>query len=388
MLTEEIRSYIETHSQEAYELLLTLARIPAPSNHEEKRARFCHQWLEAQGAEGVYVDEALNVVYPVDAEEGRPVEVFMAHTDVVFPDEEELLLKIEKGRIYCPGVGDDTACLVCILMVGKYIAKHIGTPEWEKRKRQWGENAPGLVLVCNSGEEGLGNLKGVRKICEVYGDRMEAFCTFDSSLGNLVNRAVGSRRYRVTVRTQGGHSYNDFGRDNAITGLASLIGCLYRIQVPQGGKTTYNVGMISGGTSINTIAPEAQMLYEFRSDSREHLEYMEEQLQKVLTQAAGDGMDITCQLIGERPCQGSVDPVKAKALLDRTLRAVIAATGQTPQCGAGSTDCNIPLSLGIPSICAGSYRGDGAHTREEYVEINSLKEGYQVAFEMILGDRR
>ena len=107
MLNQEILSYIEAHSQEAYELLLTLARIPAPSNHEEKRAEFCRDWLAAQGARGVYVDEALNVVYPVEAE--GPVEVYMAHTDVVFPDTRELPLTVENGRICCPGVGDDTA---------------------------------------------------------------------------------------------------------------------------------------------------------------------------------------------------------------------------------------------------------------------------------------
>ena len=109
MLNEEILQYIQNHREEAYELLLTLARIPAPSNHEEKRARFCSEWLKAQGAEGVYVDEALNVVYPVEAGDHVPVEVYMAHTDVVFPDEEELPLRVEEGRIYCPGVGDD-AC--------------------------------------------------------------------------------------------------------------------------------------------------------------------------------------------------------------------------------------------------------------------------------------
>ena len=122
--------------------------------------------------------------------------------------------------------------------------------------------------MCNAGEEGLGNLKGVRKICEDYGGRIKSFCTFDSSLSSIVDRAVGSKRFRVKVRTRGGHSYNDFGNDNAIAGLASLVGKLYKIQVPEGGKTTYNVGMISGGTSVNTIAQEAEMLYEFRSDKR------------------------------------------------------------------------------------------------------------------------
>lgn len=384
MLTQDMVQYIEAHRQEAYELLLELARIPAPSNHEEKRAAFCSKWLKDQGARGVYVDEALNVVYPVDIKEEGPVEVFMAHTDVVFPDETELPLRVEEGRICCPGVGDDTACLVCLLLVGKYIAERIDTPQWRQLR---GADAPGLLLVCNAGEEGLGNLKGVRRICREYGGRMEYFCTFDSSLSSIVDRAVGSKRFRVTVRTQGGHSYSDFGRDNAIAQLSSLVDRLYRIQVPQDGRTTYNVGMISGGTSVNTIAQEAAMLYEFRSDRRENLDYMERRFVQTLDQARAEGADITCEVIGVRPCEGEVDPDRKKALTDRAVEAVSSVTGETPRCRAGSTDCNIPLSMGIPSVCVGSFRGAGAHTRQEYVETDSLEDGYKVAFEMILGSR-
>ena len=139
-------------------------------------------------------------MYPADVRQDRPVEVFMAHMDVVFPDETELPLRVEGGRIYCPGVGDNTACLVCLLLAGKYIAGYVDSPRWREIR---GENAPGLLLVCNAGEEGLGNLKGVRKICEDYGGRIKSFCTFDSSLSSIVDRAVGSKRFRVKVRTRG-----------------------------------------------------------------------------------------------------------------------------------------------------------------------------------------
>ena len=131
ILSEEMIRYIENHRQEAYSLLLELARIPAPSNHEERRAEFCLNWLKSQGARGVYIDQALNVVYPADVSQDRPLDVFMAHMDVVFPDESELPLRVEDGRIYCPGVGDDTACLVCLLLAGKYIAEHVDSPPVE-----------------------------------------------------------------------------------------------------------------------------------------------------------------------------------------------------------------------------------------------------------------
>ena len=383
MLRQELEAFIKEHEEEALHLLLTLARIPAPSNHEEKRAEFCKKWLVEQGAEGVYIDEALNVIYPVDVKPQGPVEVFMAHTDVVFADETELPLSVQNGRIYCPGVGDDTACLVCILLAAKYIASIIGTGLWKELR---GENAPGILLVCNSGEEGLGNLKGVRAVCEAFKGRITGFCTFDSCLEKMVDRAVGSLRYRITVRTEGGHSFGDFGRDNAIQKLSALVCELYGIQVPTEGRTTYNVGLISGGTSVNTIAQEAWMLYEFRSDRRENLAYMEEQLKGILNRAREQGLKVSCEEIGRRPCEGEVDEVKKEVWLRRGIRAVKDVLGTEPERGMGSTDCNIPLSLGIPSICLGSFRGAGAHTREEYVEIDSLGAGYRVAFGMIFGE--
>ena len=127
MLNREMEQFIAEHEQEALELLKTLARIPAPSGREEARGQFCRDWLVQQGAEGVFMDAAGNVVYPVEAEGERPLEVFMAHMDVVFPDLEPLPLKEENGRLCCPGVGDDTACLVCLLLAAKYLAGKKGS---------------------------------------------------------------------------------------------------------------------------------------------------------------------------------------------------------------------------------------------------------------------
>ena len=267
-LTQNILDYIKEHEQEAVELLIELAQIPAPSHHEEKRAAFCKKWLEQQGAEGVYIDDALNVVYPVGCEDGKKIAVFMAHSDVVFPDMDKLPLRVENGRIHCPGVCDDTANVVAMLMAAKYIA------EQKLRPCDFG-----VLLVVNSCEEGLGNLKGCRKIMEDYGDRIAEFVTFDDKNGKGVHKAVGSKRYRVEVDTEGGHSYSNFGNRNAIACLARLIEALYSIQVPAIGKTTYNVGTISGGTTVNTIAQHAEMLYEFRSDEREAMQYMEQQFE-------------------------------------------------------------------------------------------------------------
>ena len=372
-LTQTVWEYVEAHGQEAYDLLVELAQIPAPSNHEEKRAAYVRDWLVAQGAEGVTVDEALNVIYPVGCEGEGPITVYMAHSDVVFPDTEPLPLKVEDGRIYCPGVGDDTANAVALLTVAKYIAQNKLAPA-----------DGGVLLVINSGEEGLGNLKGCRAIMETYGARVREFVTFDGYAEGIAHRAVGSMRYRVEIDTEGGHSWGKFGNRNAIAYLASLIDTLYTVKVPPKGRTTYNVGTVSGGTSVNTIAQHAEMLYEFRSDEYENLEIMERHFRAAVEFYRTKGVGVTVTLLGKRPCGIEIDETAHGALMHRAAEAVAHHYGVEVKFRAGSTDCNIPLSMGIPAVCVGCVRGGGAHTREEYVEIDSLIPGIKVAFEMIL----
>lgn len=371
-LSQPIMDYIDQHREEAYQLLLELAQIPAPSNHEEKRAAFCQEWLTRQGVKGVYTDEACNVICPIGPVDG-PLTVFMAHSDVVFPDTKALPLKVEDGLIKCPGVGDDTADVVALMTAAKFIAQKGLVPA-----------QGGMLLVINSGEEGLGNLRGSRKIMETFGSRVTEFVTLDGVNYGITTGSVGSKRYRVEVLTEGGHSYIKFGNRNAIAYLASLIDTLYMVKVPEEGKTTYNVGVIQGGTSVNTIAQRAEMLYEVRSNRRENLAMMEKHLMAAVDFFRTKGAQINVELIGDRPCSGDVDPVRHQALIDRTAAAVRRHFGHEPHLRTASTDCNIPLSLGIPSVGVSCYLGDGAHTREEYIQIDSLLPGLRLCFELIL----
>ena len=373
ILNDTILQYIEAHEDEAFELLVELAQIPAPSNQEEKRAEFIKSWLEAQGAEGVYIDEALNVIYPVGVTETNPLVVVAAHSGVVFGDLEPLPLVVEDGLIKCPGVGDDTANLVMLLMAAKYIAEQKILPK-----------EGGLLLVANSGEEGLGNLKGSRQLVKDFGYRMKEFISFDCTAHALINGAVGSKRFKVEVKTEGGHSFSDFGNKNAIAYLSAMIQDLYQIQVPEKGITTYNVGTISGGTSVNTIAQQAEMLYEFRSDEKESLEIMEEKFNAVVESYREKGIDVHVTVVGERPCSAQVDEIVQGEMAERVIAAISRYFGWEPTASKASTDCNIPLSMGIPAVCTGCILGPGAHTREEYVEIDSLLPGLKVAFELIL----
>lgn len=370
-----IREWCEAHREEQLSLLMELAAIPSPSHHEERRAAFILNWLDQHGIEGAFIDEAKNVLLPVGCEGRNDIEVYTAHTDIVFPDTEPFPVRLENGRIYAPGVGDDTANAVALLLIAAYLKEHP-------------QSVP-MLLAWNSCEEGLGNLKGARAICDAFAGRIRSFVSFDGEYSELVSRAVGCERWRVTARTAGGHSYGAFGSPNAIAELSELITKLYRQEVPQSDvyKTTYNVGTVTGGTTVNSIAQLAEMTYEYRSDDIASLGVMREQFFRLLEESKSGQVQWSTELIGERPC-GSLEGSGAKdALLKRCAEAIRIVTGTEPERIPLSTDCNIPLSRGIPATAFGLYLGYGPHTREEYVEIDTLFTGLMIGLTLITAPR-
>lgn len=373
-LSERALRYLDECSDETFALLESLCKVPAPSHHEEKRAAFCLDWFKSHGAEGAYIDEAQNVVFPMNCEGRDDIIVFMAHTDTVFPDREPLPYEKDDAYIYCPGVCDDTVCLVQMMMAVQYILKHNLKPNC------------GMLFVANACEEGLGNLKGVRQIMKDYAGRISALFTIDGDYRYIVNRCVGSHRYRVTVETEGGHSYNAFGNQNAIYYMSDLICRLYAQEVPQkeGTKTTYNVGMIEGGTSVNTIAQKVSAMYEYRSDDEESLAFMKQSFEKEIERTKAKGVSISVELLGERPCSGEVDEAVLQALSENCMAIQSKHSGLPCVAESGSTDCNIPMSLGVPAVCVGSFLGAGVHTREEKLQISSVPIGTKIVMEMIL----
>lgn len=377
-LNPDALAYVQGHMDELIELIAALCRIPAPSHHEEKRAAFICDWLTQCGAQGVYIDEAQNVIYPADEAGKRAIALFMAHTDTVFPDLTPFEPEIRDGRMYCPGVGDDTANVAVLMMIARYVAQnHLTSPS-------------GLVFAFNSCEEGLGNLKGCRALMTRFQGRLGKVVSFDTGYDSVVCRAVGSARYRVEAHTRGGHSFANFGSPNAIVHLARLIDRLYAIQPPQkpNAHATYNVGLIQGGTSVNTIAQQAEMLYEYRSDDRDCMAEMERAFDLAIQSAQEPGVDIRVEKIGERPCMGQPDPKAQQALIQECQDIIQRCCGVRPRLAAASTDCNIPLSMDIPSVCFGVYRGQGAHTREEWIELSSLGAGFESALWLVLNQVR
>ncbi|MBE6581352.1 MAG: M20/M25/M40 family metallo-hydrolase [Ruminococcaceae bacterium] len=368
-----MKSFLEENKEQMYTTLRELCAIPAPSHLEHERAVYCKEWLERVGAEGVYIDDAWNVILPLNCTGSDKITVFVAHTDTVFPDREPMPYVDDGTLIRSPGIGDDTASLVVLLYVAKYFVEHkIEAPN-------------GVLFVCNSCEEGLGNLKGTKQLFADYEGRIARFISFDSIFSKIADRCVGSHRYEVEVFTQGGHSYGAFGNRNAIAELARIINEIYAIEVPQIGnsKTTYNVGEISGGTSVNTIAQSAKMLCEYRSDNEECFLQMKAHFERIFSEAAASGLKISVTPIGERPCMGKVDLSKIEELTEICRTVIEDTVGIKVSTCSSSTDCNIPLSLGIPALCIGVYNGGGSHTREEWIEKASLPLGLEVGIRAV-----
>ena len=372
----QIRDYIKDTEHELLDLIKTMCRIPAPSNHEERRAQFVKEWFISHCGKDadVYIDEASNCVLRLNVkDDGGPVTVFMAHTDTVFPDMEPFEVTERDGRLYCPGVGDDTTNLAMMMLTARFVAANMG------------ERARPALFVANSGEEGLGNLRGCKQIMKDYEGRVGKVISFDGKLGSLCDRAVGSKRYEIKIYAEGGHSYSAFGATNAIVLMARLIEELYRIEPParEYGKATYNVGYISGGTSVNSIAEEARMLFEVRACDMESLRRLERGFDEAVDSVRKQAKNVVVTIVGERPCGGRESSKEQKELNQFAAGLIEEITGQTPEVEPMSTDCNIPLSLGIPAIALGGYIGGGAHNRDEWVEIASLPKGFELILSLV-----
>lgn len=366
-----VEQFLEINKKKMFEMVKELCNIPAPSYFEHKRAEYCKNWLENVGAEGVYIDDALNVVFPFNCKNSNEITVFAAHTDTVFPDKEPMPYSEDAEKIYSPGVGDNTASVVVLLMMAKFfVENNIATSE-------------GVMFVFNSCEEGMGNLKGTIKLFDEYDNRIKQFISFDTNLNVVNDVCVGSHRFEIEVLTEGGHSYGDFGNKNAISIASKIISEIYKIRIPQkeGAKTTYNVGMFSGGTSVNTIAQDAKFLCEYRSDDIECLLYMKKQFETIFDNAKEEGVKIKITNVGERPC-ADIDRNKIEKLKNLVVPEIEKIIDEKVSFKSSSTDCNIPLSKGIPAICVGVSRYCGMHTREEWLDKESMVVGLNVAIQL------
>ena len=357
-----------TISEKTLQLAVDIQQIPAPTFQEQRRAAFIAERFNELNLVDVQVDSLGNIyARRLGAGEARPV-ILSAHSDTVFPLDTDLSVSLTPGRIQAPGIGDNSLGVAGLFgLLWLLDVRNITLP---------GD----LWLVSNVGEEGLGDLNGMRAVVERFGDAPLAYIVLEGmALGQIYHRGLGVQRYRVSAQTQGGHSWADYGKPSAIHELAALIGKLTQLQLPQRPRTTLNVGVVSGGTSINTIAAEASFELDLRSEEPEALQSLVRSAEKLFKQTNHPGVQIQTEVIGQRPA-GEIPKIHS---LPKLASQALRAQGIQPQFNIGSTDANIPLSRGLPCVCIGLTRGGGAHTVDEYIETAPLQLGLEQLFALV-----
>jgi acetylornithine deacetylase/succinyl-diaminopimelate desuccinylase-like protein len=336
-----------------------IQQIPAPTFGEQIRAEFVESLFRTEGLADVGRDEPGNVYGRVRGREGGGCMVVSAHLDTVFPAEADLTLRFEPGRILGPGLGDNSLGVAGLLGLA------------------WGISGGSLPagdvwLVANVAEEGLGNLRGMRAVVERFGSAPKAYVVLEGmAFGKVYHRSLGVERLRIECRTPGGHSWVDHGIPSAVHELAALVQAITAIPLSTEPRTTMNVGRISGGTSVNTIASEAGMDLDLRSEAAGALAGLVEGVRGCVAAATRPDVEFSVANIGSRPA-GGIDPDHPLvALAAEGLRRV----GEAPEISVGSTDANIPHSRGLPAVCIGLTHGGGAHTHNEYIAIDPLARG-------------
>lgn len=342
----------------------SLCAIPAPPFGEAARAAEYRRRFEALGLRTTRLDEVGNVIAERPGVGQGPRVLLSAHLDTVFPDTTDVTVTRDGERLRGPGITDNCRGLAVLLAVARAMR--------DAQVRTAGT----VVFVGTVGEEGEGNLRGVRHLVDQQSaGRIDLFVAVDGAGLSATTRAVGSTRYRVTIRGPGGHSWSDFGIPNPVHALGHAIGRIALIPVPYAPRTTFSVGQVEGGTSVNAIAAQATMVVDLRSESPAALDTLDRRFRRAVAQGVeaehqrwpgqGSRLSVEIQPIGRRPAAAQSDT-------SAVVRATVAAAdrlGFIPALGSGSTDANYPMSLGIPSVTLdGGGSGAGSHSPHEWYE--------------------
>jgi tripeptide aminopeptidase len=366
---EQIRSEDERTLREQIEI----AEIPGPSRKEEGRANDYIRRLRELGLNEISTDTEGNVIARrAGVSRNGPTLVLSAHLDTVFAEGTELKVRKQGNRYYGPGISDDARGLAVLLATLRAMQEH--------KLRTQGD----VLFVATVGEEGLGNLRGVKALFRDRKD-IDGFISVDGTesprtpagASEVVTRAVGSHRWQISFTGPGGHSYENFGSPSAVHAMGRAISAIADLQAPAEPKTTFTVAIVSGGSAINAIAEKAQLQLDIRSESASALAAMEQQILAAADRAGveegkrwnAEPVRVERTLLGDRPAgAGGNDNAVASAWSSAML-----ALGLRPIAVAGSTDANVPMGLGIPSITAsGGGVADKAHSLDEWFEpVNS-----------------
>jgi acetylornithine deacetylase/succinyl-diaminopimelate desuccinylase-like protein len=356
-----------------------LCEVPAPPFGERARAAVVRDMLQATGLKNVRVDRAGNVVGERIGREARPNVVLTAHLDTVFPEGTKVNVRREGAILRGPGISDNCRGLAVLIAIARALTA--GDVQTEGS----------ITLAATVGEEGLGDLRGVRTLLgETLKGRVDAFVAIDGTGESITNTAVGSRRYRVTFRGSGGHSYNNFGRANPAHALGRAIARISDLRVPSRPKTTFNVGRIGGGTSVNAIPVESWMEIDLRSSDEAALEALDRSVQRIINDAVtlenarwkqNGALTVMSERVGGRPT-GQTD---ARSRIVQAAQSISSMLGMAARPGEASTEANVAMQMKIPAIAiGGGGSGRGTHTLDETFDSTGSSRGTERALRLAI----
>lgn len=356
----DVLSVAESFVEQIVELTTTLSEVPAPTNDEGDRAAVVRAEFEKLGLLDIHEDELHSVTARIAGADSSKTLLLAGHIDTVFPRDVDLTVTRDGDVLHGPGIGDNTVSVASVALVGAALEK-LGV-----------QPAVDIVVTGNVGEEGLGDLRGMRAVVDGLPNIAGAIAIEGHSLGRITHRAVGSRRLRVTVTGPGGHSWGQAGLPSAIHHLAKIVAGLDDILLTDNPKTSFNAGIFQGGMSVNTIAPEAVAVLDMRSTSGKALASLVRDVEKVLAMPTPEGVSVAVDVVGDRPA----GELPANTGLVPIGDAVLRELGFEVSYDASSTDANIPISRGIPSMCIGLTTGGNVHRVDEFINIPPLAKGF------------
>ena len=368
-MKKEIDKYIRDHREELIDLTIELSKIPSFSGNEDRKAGFVLDYLQRECNIAGRKDSVGNVICRYDGTDSDGSIVFCAHIDTVFEGLEEIAVQRRGNLIYAPSIYDNSVNAAALLFAVKML---------QELKINL---AAETVFVFSVGEEGLGNLLGVRHFVDEYPGTIKEFIAVDLGWETVSTVAVGSLRYQIDIKAPGGHGWKDFGNMNAIAVAADIIRDIYRLKVPEKPRTTFNVGKISGGTSVNSIAEECRFYVSFRSEAVSQLELLVAALDNLLEERRSDEVKIGKSLIGNRPAASGTP----QAPLVQRIIKLREKLGIKTVFTSNSTDANYPMSRGIPSVTIGVCNGGDPHTLNEYLDPDSLDTGLRMFLYLVTG---
>ena len=352
-----------TLAKKVLDLAIQIQQIASPTFAEGPRGEFIRDLFIQEKLDDVSMDSLGNVYarLPGKQKKARAL-IVSAHLDTVFPAGTKLQIKEEAGKVFGPGIGDNSIGVAALFGI-----------LWGIRERKI-ELKHDVWFVANVGEEGLGDLRGMRGVVERFGNDELGYLVLEGlALGHVYHRAIGVRRYRITAKTRGGHSWSDYGQPSAVHELAAMVTQLTQVRLPREPRTTMNVGTIHGGTGVNVLAAEAKCELDLRSEDPVVLAKIVSQVEDIILHWNHEGVKIQAEIIGERPAgQVASDHPLVKLAVES-----LSAQGMEAILTTGSTDANVPLSKGIPALVMGITTGGGAHTMGEYIDTEPIERGME-----------